>query len=123
MSETGNIIKKAHDILVQGGNCAQMFYQEETGEHCAWGALNRALTGNYQPLFDFRRAQVNQAFLALDRHVPESFGGVVDSFPWGETREQVNARARVVAYNNRNPGQPVIDLFAKAAADEGYDCG
>lgn len=97
MSETGNILKKAHDLLVKNGNCKGQLHNEETGQYCAWGALS-ALECQLPKDFTY---EPNPLFLV----------------PGLPRREQ----QRVVRYNNLNPGQPVIDLFAKAAANEGYD--
>lgn len=122
MSEVGNVLKQAHDVLIKGGNCVGDLYNEKTGEHCAWGALNRVLYDGrclVQDLDD-SGSTLSQAFLTLERHLPEGAESYM-GFDYISQPPQWGARSRVVRYNNWNPGQPVIDLFAKAAADEGYD--
>lgn len=112
MSEIGNIIAKAAKEIETRGWC-QHILENDRGKVCALGALNYAMVGNWN--FWHKRShgksdQRDAALKVLAAHLPADFEG---RYPY--------PASRVVSYNN-HPGrtkQDMLELFEKAAADEG----
>lgn len=109
MSEIGNIIAKAAQEIETRGWCRGSL-QNERGEVCALGALHYAMVGHWDGDYWKNDHQREAVLKVLAAHLPADFEG---RYPY--------PASRVVSYNNY-PGrtkQDMLELFEKAAADEG----
>jgi hypothetical protein len=122
--QPGDVLDQAAQLLATHGNCANFFQDEITGQYCAWGVINQVTTGHPMPSFGTFDGNQKE-WEALYDQLPEGyaerlfaehpeFRGFLNEIGWGTKRRMV------VNFNNENPGQPVIDLFEKAAANLGH---
>lgn len=121
--QPGDVLDQAANLLATHGNCAHYFRDDETGAYCAWGAINQVTSG--RPYTLWCEDEVPAAWEALYAHLPEGFAEKkLAEHPeirgWSFEPAWEHKRRVVVAYNNEHPGQPVIELFEKAAADLGH---
>lgn len=129
--QPGDVLDQAAKLLATHGNCANEFKDQHTGEYCAWGAINQVTMGSPMPVSysgdsDSEIEAHSPLWEALYNHLPEGFiEKLIEDHPeFADDVQWIDAWHRqrnvVVAYNNLHPGQPVIELFEKAAADLGH---
>jgi hypothetical protein len=122
--QPGDVLDQAATLLATKGNCAHEFKNDETGEYCAWGAINQVTLGCPMPEFGNDDAH-RLVWEALYDHLPEGYAEkAFEDHPHLVSQLYEDGwepkRRVVVNFNNENPGQPVIDLFEKAAANLGH---
>ena len=107
MASTKEIFLKARSLL-QKGWC-QHILTDHNGSHCAMGALNQAVHGDYAYTSVSRKLAVK-----LEPHLPEPFRSMPAP---GSSNVAVS---RVVRYNNHpnTTQEDIVNLFCKAAQHE-----
>lgn len=121
--QSGDILDQAAQLLATKGNCATKFHDEVTGQYCAWGAINQVTAG--QPFTLWVEEEAIAAWEALYDQLPQGYAEkALEDHPelgWLSFEGEWEPKRRVVVnFNNEHPGQPVIDLFEKAAANLGH---
>lgn len=121
MSEVGDVIATALDILNDGHGWCRHELLDSRGKRCAIGAVNAAL-GLYEIDFYPRHSDWANAMAALRDHVPSDW----QSRAWhrvdeGEFINDPHRDSYIVAvYNNsRSNFQEIKTWFEKTALDEG----